>query len=239
MSVTLRRLRAAAPGRVAGRAARPHRLHGAGRDAADRGELVRVDGRGAVMPTFISAPHIRHAAYRVARSREPGVSRSASTPTFPPEVLSSAARQSPSRRRGGRVRAGRAAGYLGSEQATPYLAQIDHRADTAMARIASRPAGSSRARLPDPHAERARRGRSGAPPGAGSSIPSATDVMHARVFGTPSTTTRQSKHTPMPQKTPRGAPSTVVRVATCPRRSAPSPRSRPRARSPRARRARP
>jgi hypothetical protein len=32
------------------------------------------------------------------------------------------------------------------------------------------------------------------------------------VFGTPSITTRQSKHTPMPQNTP----STVVRVAITP-----------------------
>src|SRR5437867_8905200 len=40
--------------------------------------------------------------------------------------------------------------------------------------------------------------------------------MHARVFGTPSTTTRQSKQTPIPQKTPRGSPPTVVRVAMCP-----------------------
>ena len=31
------------------------------------------------------------------------------------------------------------------------------------------------------------------------SMPSRTQVTHARVFGTPSTTTRQSKHTPMPQ----------------------------------------
>ena len=30
-------------------------------------------------------------------------------------------------------------------------------------------------------------------------MPSRTHVTHARVFGTPSTTTRQSKHTPMPQ----------------------------------------
>src|SRR5215471_17946659 len=43
--------------------------------------------------------------------------------------------------------------------------------------------------------------------------------MHARVFGTPSTTIRQSKQTPMPQKTPRGSPSTVRRVSITPRAS--------------------
>ena len=37
-------------------------------------------------------------------------------------------------------------------------------------------------------------------------MPSRTQVMHARVFGTSSTTTRQSKQTPIPQKTPRGDP---------------------------------
>src|SRR5437773_459348 len=43
-------------------------------------------------------------------------------------------------------------------------------------------------------------------------MPSRTHVTHARVFGTPSTTTRQSKQTPMPQYTPRGDPPRVVRV---------------------------
>src|SRR5262245_7404448 len=43
--------------------------------------------------------------------------------------------------------------------------------------------------------------------------------MHARVFGTPSTTIRQSKQTPMPQKIPRGSPPTVRRVSIWPRAS--------------------
>ena len=47
-------------------------------------------------------------------------------------------------------------------------------------------------------------------------MPSRTQVTQARVFGSSSTTTRQSKHTPIPQNTPRGAPPTVVRVAMCP-----------------------
>ena len=47
-------------------------------------------------------------------------------------------------------------------------------------------------------------------------MPSRTQVTQARVFGSSSTTTRQSKHTPMPQNTPRGAPPTVVRVAMWP-----------------------
>lgn len=37
--------------------------------------------------------------------------------------------------------------------------------------------------------------------------------MQARVFGLPSTTTKQSKQTPIPQKTPRGSPKVVVRIA--------------------------
>src|SRR5262249_29307247 len=46
-----------------------------------------------------------------------------------------------------------------------------------------------------------------------------THVMHARVFGTPSTTIRQSKQTPIPQKIPRGSPPTVLRVSVWPRAS--------------------
>ena len=36
-------------------------------------------------------------------------------------------------------------------------------------------------------------------------MPSVTKVTHARRLGSPSMTTRQSKQTPIPQKTPRGA----------------------------------
>src|SRR5262249_12536639 len=53
------------------------------------------------------------------------------------------------------------------------------------------------------------------PPPAGSRrsstrIPSRTGVVHARTLGRPSTATRQSWQTPMPQKYPRGSPVRCV-----------------------------
>src|SRR5215211_3443280 len=46
-------------------------------------------GEELVMPTFISAPHVRHAAYRVRALRaNPTVAVSIDTEAFPPEVLS-------------------------------------------------------------------------------------------------------------------------------------------------------
>src|SRR5215208_5325550 len=46
-------------------------------------------GEELVMPTFISAPHVRHAAYRVRALRaNPEVAVTIDTDTFPPEVLS-------------------------------------------------------------------------------------------------------------------------------------------------------
>lgn len=44
-------------------------------------------------------------------------------------------------------------------------------------------------------------------------IPSSTHVMQALVLGVLLTTTKQSKHTPMPQKIPRLSPTEVVRIA--------------------------
>src|SRR5829696_8580895 len=46
-------------------------------------------GAELVMPTFISAPHVSHAAYRVRTLRaNPDVAVSVDTETWPPEVLS-------------------------------------------------------------------------------------------------------------------------------------------------------
>ena len=45
-------------------------------------------------------------------------------------------------------------------------------------------------------------------------MPAATLVRQARWLGRPSTVTRQSKHTPMPQNGPRGAPERAWRTAT-------------------------
>ena len=45
-------------------------------------------------------------------------------------------------------------------------------------------------------------------------MPAATLVRQARWLGRPSTVTRQSKQTPMPQNGPRGAPERAWRTAT-------------------------
>jgi hypothetical protein len=92
------------------------------------------------MPTFISAPHVRHAAYRVRALRaHPEVAVSVDTEGFPPEVLSIRGRVEIAEVDGIVPEYGEAAHrYLGSEQATAYLAQIDH-PSTRMARIAVRP----------------------------------------------------------------------------------------------------
>jgi hypothetical protein len=46
------------------------------------------------------------------------------------------------------------------------------------------------------------------------SMPAATSVRQARWLGRPSTVTRQSKQTPMPQNGPRGAPERACRSDT-------------------------
>src|ERR671915_696304 len=46
-------------------------------------------GEELVMPTFISAPHVRHAAYRVRALRaNPDVAITIDTQAFPPEAVS-------------------------------------------------------------------------------------------------------------------------------------------------------
>jgi hypothetical protein len=97
-------------------------------------------GAELVMPTFISAPHVRHPAYRVRTLRtNPYVAVTIDTESFPPEVLSIRGKASITELDGIVPEYALAAHrYLGDEQATAYLAQIDHPA-TRMARIAVRP----------------------------------------------------------------------------------------------------
>jgi hypothetical protein len=98
-------------------------------------------GEALVLPTFISAPHISHAAYRVRALRaNPHVAVSIDTETFPPEVLSLRGKAEITEIDGVPSEYAEAAHrFLGPEQATGYLAQIDQ-PGTRMARIAVRPA---------------------------------------------------------------------------------------------------
>jgi hypothetical protein len=98
-------------------------------------------GEELVMPTFISAPHIRHPAYRVRDLRaNPGVAVTIDTESFPPEVLTIRGRAEIAEVDGIVPEYALAAHrYLGEEEATAYLAQIDQ-PGTRMARIAVRPA---------------------------------------------------------------------------------------------------
>jgi hypothetical protein len=98
-------------------------------------------GEELVMPTFISAPHVRHPAYRVRDLRaNPDVAVTIDTESFPPESLTIRGRAEISEVDGIVPEYALAAHrYLGDEEATAYLAQIDH-PGTRMARIAVRPA---------------------------------------------------------------------------------------------------
>ena len=67
----------------------PLRVHGAGRHAAIVASWFVWTGEELVLPTFISAPHVSHAAYRVRALRTiPDVAVSIDTESSPPEVLS-------------------------------------------------------------------------------------------------------------------------------------------------------
>ena len=98
-------------------------------------------GDELVMPTFLVAPHVRHAAARVAALRaNPQVAITIDTERFPPEVLLVRGRVSLTEMDGVPPEYALAARrYLGEEAATSYLAQIDQ-PGTRMARIAVRPA---------------------------------------------------------------------------------------------------
>ena len=84
-------------------------------------------GEELVLPTFISAPHITHAAYRVRALRaNPDVAVSIDTDSFPPEVLSIRGKAESTEIAGVAAEYAEAAHrFLGSEQAAGYLAQID------------------------------------------------------------------------------------------------------------------
>jgi len=98
-------------------------------------------GEELVLPTFISAPHVSHAAYRVRALRaHPDIAVTVATETFPPEVLSILGRAEITEVDGVADEYAEAAHrFLGSEEATGYLAQIDQ-PGTRMARIAVQPA---------------------------------------------------------------------------------------------------
>jgi hypothetical protein len=98
-------------------------------------------GEVLAMPTFLAAPHVRHAAARLRALRaNPDVAVTIDTETFPPEVLTIR----------GRVEVDEVDGippeyacsarrYLGEEAAREYLSGIDQ-PGTRMARIDLRPA---------------------------------------------------------------------------------------------------
>jgi hypothetical protein len=98
-------------------------------------------GQELVLPTFIAAPHVSHATYRLRALRaNPDVAVSVDTESFPPEVLSIRGRAEITEVDGIAPEYAEAAHrYLGSEEASEYLAQIDQ-PGTRMARIAVRPA---------------------------------------------------------------------------------------------------
>lgn len=97
-------------------------------------------GEELVMPTFLSAPHVRHAAARLAALRaNPDVAVTIDTEGFPPEVLLVRGQVSVTEVDGVVPEYALAARrYLGVEAAAAYLAQIDQ-PGTRMARIAVRP----------------------------------------------------------------------------------------------------
>ena len=97
-------------------------------------------GEVLAMPTFLSAPHVRHAAGRLRALRaNPNVAVMIDTETFPPEVLTIRGRVTISEVDGVPPEyASAARRYLGDEAAVQYIAQIDQ-PGTRMARIDLRP----------------------------------------------------------------------------------------------------
>jgi Pyridoxamine 5'-phosphate oxidase len=98
-------------------------------------------GDELVMPTFLAAPHVRHAAARVRALRaNPAVAITIDTEGFPPRVLLVRGRATVAEVDGIPEEYALAARrYLGEEAAAGYLAHID-RPGTRMARIGVRPA---------------------------------------------------------------------------------------------------
>ena len=97
-------------------------------------------GELLAMPTFLAAPHVRHAAGRLRALRaNPAVAVTIDTESFPPEVLTIRGRVEIDEVEGIPPEyASAARRYLGEEAARAYLAQIDQ-PGTRMARIDLRP----------------------------------------------------------------------------------------------------
>jgi len=97
-------------------------------------------GEVLAMPTFLSAPHVRHAAGRLRALRaNPDVAVTIDTETFPPEVLTMRGRVTISEVDGVPPEyASAARRYLGDDAAAEYIAQIDQ-PGTRMVRIDLRP----------------------------------------------------------------------------------------------------
>jgi len=97
-------------------------------------------GEVVAMPTFLAAPHVRHAPGRLRALRaNPNVAVTIDTETFPPEVLTLRGRVEISEVDGVPSEyAAAARRYLGEEAAGAYLEQID-RPGTRMAGIELRP----------------------------------------------------------------------------------------------------
>ena len=97
-------------------------------------------GEELVLPTFIAAPHVSHATYRLRALRaNPEVAVSIDTESFPPEVLSIRGQAEIAEIDGVAPEYAEAAHrFLSPEQAAEYLSEIDQ-PETRMARIAVRP----------------------------------------------------------------------------------------------------
>ena len=98
-------------------------------------------GEVLAMPTFLAAPHVRHAAARLRALRvNPDVAVTIDTESFPPEVLTVRGQVQISEFDGIPPEyASAARRYLGDQAAREYLAGIDE-PGTRMARIDLRPA---------------------------------------------------------------------------------------------------
>jgi hypothetical protein len=98
-------------------------------------------GEVLAMPTFLAAPHVRHAAGRLRALRaNPDVAVTIDTEAFPPEALTMRGSVEISEVEGIPLEyASAARRYLGEDAARAYLAEID-RPGTRMARIDLRPA---------------------------------------------------------------------------------------------------
>jgi hypothetical protein len=97
-------------------------------------------GEVLAMPTFLAAPHVRHAAGRLRALRaNPDVAVTIDTETWPPEVLTLRGRATISEVEGIPAEyASAARRYLGEEAARAYLGEVDQ-PGTRMARIDIRP----------------------------------------------------------------------------------------------------